>query len=35
VKLVREAFPEKHLIFTEGCADSFKPERLSDWTLVF
>jgi glucosylceramidase len=33
VKLVREAFPEKHLIFTEGCADSFKPERLSDWAL--
>src|SRR5215216_6378254 len=33
VKLVREAFPGKHLIFTEGCADSFKPERLSDWKL--
>ncbi|HEX5887731.1 MAG TPA: glycoside hydrolase family 30 protein [Pyrinomonadaceae bacterium] len=33
VKLVREAFPEKHLIFTEGCADSFKPERLTDWAL--
>lgn len=33
VKLVREAFPDKHLIFTEGCADSFKPERLSDWKL--
>jgi glucosylceramidase len=33
VKLVREAFPDKHLIFTEGCADSFKHERLSDWKL--
>ncbi len=33
VKLVREAFPDKHLIFTEGCADSFKPERLKDWAL--
>src|SRR5215212_5940145 len=33
VKLVREAFPDKHLIFTEGCADSFKPERLKDWSL--
>jgi glucosylceramidase len=33
VKLVREAFPDKHLIFTEGCADSFKFERLSDWKL--
>jgi glucosylceramidase len=33
VKLVREAFPDKHLIFTEGCADSFKAERLNDWAL--
>ena len=33
VKLVREAFPDKHLIFTEGCADSFTPERLKDWKL--
>ncbi|HEU4713950.1 MAG TPA: glycoside hydrolase family 30 protein [Pyrinomonadaceae bacterium] len=33
VKLVREAFPDKHLIFTEGCADAFKPERLKDWKL--
>src|ERR1051326_2623584 len=33
VKLVREAFPDKHLLFTEGCADSFTPERLKDWKL--
>src|SRR5215213_3901448 len=33
VKLVNEAFPDKHLIFTEGCADSFKSERLKDWAL--
>jgi glucosylceramidase len=33
VKLVHEAFPDKHLIFTEGCADSFKSERLKDWAL--
>ena len=33
VKLVRESFPDKHLIFTEGCADSFKAQRLKDWTL--
>src|SRR5215470_244000 len=33
VKLVREAFPDKHLIFTEGCADSFNAEKLHDWTL--
>ncbi|MDH4312522.1 MAG: glycosyl hydrolase [Gammaproteobacteria bacterium] len=33
VRLVREAFPDKHLIFTEGCADSFKADRLDDWKL--
>lgn len=33
VRLVRDAFPDKHLIFTEGCADSFRPERLDDWKL--
>ena len=33
VKLVRDAFPNKHLIFTEGCADSFTPDRLTDWKL--
>ena len=33
VKLVRETFPDKHLIFTEGCADSFNAERLNDWKL--
>jgi glucosylceramidase len=33
VKLVHEAFPDKNLIFTEGCSDSFDPKRLSDWRL--
>jgi glucosylceramidase len=33
VKLVHESFPDKNLIFTEGCADSFKPEKLKDWKL--
>jgi len=33
VKLVREAFPDKHLIFTEGCADSFNADKLHDWKL--
>jgi len=33
VRLVRDAFPEKHLIFTEGCADSFRADRLQDWKL--
>lgn len=31
VKAVQEAFPEKQLLFTEGCADSFNPERLQYW----
>jgi glucosylceramidase len=33
VKLVYESFPEKNLIFTEGCSDSFDRQRLSDWKL--
>ena len=37
VKLVHETFPDKHLIFTEGCADSFKPERLTigSWASMY
>lgn len=33
VKLVRDAFPDKNLIFTEGCAESFKMERVKNWSL--
>jgi glucosylceramidase len=33
VKLVNETFPDKNLLFTEGCVDSFKAERLKDWKL--
>ena len=33
VRLVREAFPDKHLIFTEGCVEKFRPDRLQDWKL--
>jgi glucosylceramidase len=33
VKLVREAFPDKPLVFTEGCADSFDYKKLNDWSL--
>ena len=29
--LVREAFPDKKLIFTEGCAESFKEGRYGSW----
>jgi glucosylceramidase len=33
IKLVRESFPDKNLIFTEGCSDSFNAERINDWKL--
>ncbi len=31
VKFVREAFPDKHLLFTEGCIYPFKEEHLGEW----
>ena len=31
VRLVHEVFPDKHLIFTEGCVDAFDPKRLGEW----
>ncbi|MCG2616131.1 glycosyl hydrolase [Terrimonas sp. NA20] len=33
LKRVAETFPDKHLLFTEGCAESFNPTRLSAWAL--
>lgn len=33
VKLVHETFPDKNLIFTEGCAESFKMENVKSWKL--
>jgi glucosylceramidase len=33
VKLVNETFPDKNLIFTEGCADSYDATKVNDWTL--
>ncbi len=33
VKLVHESFPDKNLIFTEGCSDSFNAQKLNDWKL--
>jgi glucosylceramidase len=32
-RLVAQAFPDKHLIFTEGCAEKFDFSRLQDWDL--
>lgn len=31
VSLVHETFPEKHLIFTEGCVDAFDARRIGEW----
>jgi len=33
LKRVKEAFPEKELIFTEGCVEKFSLDRVSDWAL--
>ena len=31
VRLVYQTFPEKPLIFTEGCVDSFDAKRIGEW----
>ncbi|PWT92489.1 MAG: glycosyl hydrolase [Blastocatellia bacterium] len=31
VKLVHETWPDKHLIFTEGCVDRFDATKLGEW----
>jgi glucosylceramidase len=33
VRLVRESFPNKNLLFTEGTVDTFKPEDIHNWRL--
>jgi len=33
LKRVKEAFPEKELIFTEGCVEKFSLDRVYDWAL--
>ena len=33
VKMVNENFPDKNLIFTEGCAESFDGSRMNEWSL--
>lgn len=33
VKLTYEAFPDKHLIFTEGCKEAFDMNKVNDWKL--
>jgi glucosylceramidase len=31
VKRVHETFPDKNLLFTEGCSDTFDPSKINDW----
>ncbi len=33
LKRVKEAFPDKNLIFTEGCVEKFGLDRINDWSL--
>ena len=33
LKRVSEAFPDKNLVFTEGCVEKFNMERVNDWSL--
>jgi glucosylceramidase len=33
VRLTHEAFPGKHLIFTEGCKEAFDIDKVDDWKL--
>jgi glucosylceramidase len=33
LRRVKEAFPGKEILFTEGCVEAFKFDRLNDWSL--
>lgn len=33
IRRVHEAFPDKHIFFTEGCAENFDAEKYSAWRL--
>ncbi|MFY8003220.1 MAG: glycoside hydrolase family 30 protein, partial [Chitinophagaceae bacterium] len=33
IKRVKEAFPDKNLIFTEGCKELFSIDRINEWAL--
>ena len=33
LKLVHEAYPDKNLIFTEGCVEKFSMDHVNDWSL--
>jgi glucosylceramidase len=33
IRRVHEAFPDKSLVFTEGCPENFNKEKINDWNL--
>ncbi|RPD43492.1 glycosyl hydrolase, partial [Hymenobacter sediminis] len=33
LRRVHETYPDKHLVFTEGCVENFKFDNVQDWTL--
>jgi len=33
IRRVHESFPDKNILFTEGCNDKFKMDRINDWVL--
>ncbi len=33
IRKVQEAFPDKSIFFTEGCAESFDPKKYDNWNL--
>jgi len=33
LRRVKEAFPDKNLVFTEGCVEKFSMDRVNDWSL--
>jgi glucosylceramidase len=33
IRRVKESFPTKNLVLTEGCNDKFKRDRINDWSL--
>jgi glucosylceramidase len=33
LQLTKSAFPDKELVFSEGCAERFNPERIEAWEL--
>lgn len=33
VALTKQTYPDKHIIFTEGCVEAYSPKRMEEWRL--